>query len=98
MGIPCAHSCVAPLTRRLLLFHAMPRLCRVRLRACVYACVCVYLHMNSPQFAVFRTILQPASFHHYVATNASATRSNVEWVDPVTMGMLVKLHLTGRVG
>jgi len=45
----------------------------------------------TPFFAVFRTILQPASFHHTVATKSAAASDNVEWVDPVTMGILVKL-------
>ena len=47
---------------------------------------------NVPQFAVFRTILQPASFHGDVATQSAAAAANLAWVDPVTAGMLVKLH------
>ena len=49
----------------------------------------------APTFGVFRTILQPAAFHHAVATGASAASSNLEWVDPVTMGILVKIHASG---
>ena len=48
---------------------------------------------TAPSFAVFRTILQPAAFHHDLATSASAASANLVWVDPVTMGVLVKLHL-----
>jgi hypothetical protein len=48
-----------------------------------------------PQFMVFRTILQPASFHDQVATAASEAVPEIEWVDPVTLGKLVKVHATG---
>ena len=39
-----------------------------------------------------RTILQPASYHYQVAEEASGL-AEVEWVDPVTMGILAKLEL-----
>jgi hypothetical protein len=47
-----------------------------------------------PQFAMFRTILQTASFHADVAIAAGklvGTRS-LKWVDPLTLGALVKLQ------
>ena len=55
------------------------------------------IESSTPSFGIFRTILQPAAYHHQVATTASAQAANLEWVDPVTMGMLVKLHVTGSL-
>eukprot|EP00038_Savillea_parva_P023636 m.41959 g.41959 ORF g.41959 m.41959 type:complete len:557 (+) comp6201_c0_seq1:79-1749(+) len=49
-----------------------------------------------PQFAMFRTILQSATFHADVATIATervaARLRQLVWVDPLTLGALVKLH------
>jgi hypothetical protein len=45
-----------------------------------------------PQFMVFRTILQTASFHDQVAVAASAAVPELVWVDPITLGALVKVH------
>jgi hypothetical protein len=45
-----------------------------------------------PQFMIFRTILQTAQFHDDVAVAASAAVPELVWVDPVTLGALVKVH------
>jgi hypothetical protein len=49
---------------------------------------------SAPQFGVFRTILQPATYHYNVAAAATATAGDgLVWVDPITMGVLAKIEL-----
>jgi hypothetical protein len=52
-------------------------------------------HPAVPEFGVFRTILQPAQYHADVAAAADKLAANVVWVDPVTMGQLVKIAHAG---
>ena len=53
---------------------------------------------TGPTFGVFRTILQPATYHYHVAEAASAAAANLVWVDPVTMGILAKIELESSDG
>eukprot|EP00041_Stephanoeca_diplocostata_P023877 m.595310 g.595310 ORF g.595310 m.595310 type:complete len:861 (+) comp22400_c0_seq6:200-2782(+) len=43
-----------------------------------------------PTFAVFRTILQSATYHYTVATDAAKQATSLVFVDPLTLGALVK--------
>ena len=51
-----------------------------------------------PTFCIFRTILQPASFHYQVAKAASEVAPNLVWVDPIAMGILAKLQIADQDG
>lgn len=55
---------------------------------------------QQPQFAVFRTILQTADFHVDVANAAEnlVRGLSLKWVDPLTLGALVKLEVEAQNG